>query len=365
MSNRGNGGIAVTAALIAIIIIAVGTAVLIITGKSRIGDTDILPTAVDSVSDSLSVSESEADVSGIDSQTDSSMAEPLMSYPEKTENYKVIKDKTFTADYAILVDAEDNSIVAGKNYNKKIYPASLTKVMTLIVAAENIENFDDTYTFTANDIDPLVEKDASRAGFDAGEKVTLNDLMYASILVSGADGTVGIANAVAGSEKDFVAMMNEKAQELGLKNTHFVNSSGLHNKNHYSTCEDMAMLMQYAMENDVCNEILTAKSYTTTKTSQHKDGIELTSILAMRLDGYYVEGGGEIMGGKTGFTAEAKYTLVTNLIYENKEYICVTAKSKGEFAAIEDTILAYEKYIPRVKAVDSTSSLADISSEAA
>ena len=143
-----------------------------------------------------------------------------------------------------------------------------------------------------------------------------------------------------------------------MKNTHFENANGLHNKNHYSTCEDMALLLKYAMENELCNKVLTANTYTTSKTSQHKDGIELTSILAMRLDGYFVEGGGEIVGGKTGFTHEARYTLATKLEYEDKEYICVTAKSDGEFSAVEDTILIYEKYISR-KTDNTESSLAE------
>lgn len=341
MSERSSGGVAVIAALVGIIAIAVGTAVLVLTGGSKINDNKNVPVIADSVAESSS-----EDESAVESQ-----AEPvaLMEYPEQALDYKDIKDKDFTADYAVLLDSDDNAVISGKYYAKRMYPASLTKIMTLVVAAENIENLEDTYTFTANDIDPLVEKDASRAGFDAGEEVTLEDLMYASILVSGADGTVGISNAVAGSEKAFVALMNEKAQALGLKNTHFENASGLHSKNHYSTCEDMAMIFKYAMENEVCNKILTTSSYTTTKTSQHKEGIELTGILAMRLDGYYVEGGGDIIGGKTGFTTEAKYTLSTALEYEDKEYICVTARSDGDFAAIEDNILVYEKYVPREK----------------
>lgn len=346
MSKRSSGGIAVIAVLVGIIIIAVGTAVLFLTDKNRISENKNVPAVADSLADSSSLAENESDSSIADSQADST-AEPLLTYPEQAADYKNIKDKDFTADYAVLIDSDNNTVVAGKNYNKKIYPASLTKIMTLVVAAENFDDIKDTYKFTADDIDPLVEMDASRAGFDAGETVTVEDLMYASILVSGADGTTGLANAIAGSEEEFTKLMNEKAAELGLKNTHFENANGLHSKNHYSTCEDMALLLKYAMENELCNKVLTANTYTTSKTSQHKDGIELTSILAMRLDGYFVEGGGEIVGGKTGFTDEAKYTLATKLEYEDKEYICVTAKSDGEFAAVEDTILVYEKYISR------------------
>lgn len=357
MSKRSGGGVAVIAVLVGIIIIAVGTAVLFLMDKSRINENKNVPAVAESVADSSSLSESETDSSDVnsDSQADS-IAEALLNYPEEAADYKDIADKGFTADYAVLIDSENNSVIAGKNYKKKIYPASLTKIMTLVVAAENLEDVKDTYKFTADDIDPLVEMDASRAGFDAGEKVSIEDLMYASILVSGADGTTGLANAVAGSEDKFVEMMNEKAEELGLKNTHFENANGLHSKNHYSTCEDIALLLKYAMENELCNKVLTANTYTTSKTSQHKDGIELTSILSMRLDGYFVEGGGDIVGGKTGFTDEAKYTLATKLEYDGKEYICVTAKSDGEFAAIEDTISVYEKYVSREENITEDSS---------
>ena len=342
MSKRSSGGVAVIAGLIGVIAVAVGTAAIMLTDSSRIEDKKNMPVMVESVADSSSLAESEVDEPELPPEP-----EALMEYPENTADYVEIKDKDMTADYAILLDSDENTIVAGKNYNKKMYPASLTKIMTLIVAAENIEDLQDTYTFTADDIDPLVEKDASRAGFDAGEEVTAEDMMHAAILTSGADGTVGLANMVAGSEKDFVVMMNEKAKELGLENTNFENTSGLHGKNHYSTCEDMAMILKYAMENDVCREVLTARKYTTSKTKQHKDGIELPCILAMRLDGYYVEGCGDIIGGKTGFTTEAKYTLATQLEYEDKNYICVTAKSKGDFVSMEDNILIYEKYVPR------------------
>ena len=226
-------------------------------------------------------------------------------------------------------------------------------MLTLLVAAENIQDMDATYKFTSDDIDPLIEDNASRAGFEAGETVTMKDLLYSAILVSGADGTTGLANAVAGSEEKFVELMNAKIQELGLTGTKFVNASGLHNKNHYSTVQDIAVITKAAMDNETCREVLTATKYTTSKTKQHKDGIELTSIVAQRIEGYYVDcdGDGEaddgisIEGGKTGFTDEAKYTLSTILDDNGHTYICVTTKSKDELKAVEDQIAIYEKYL--------------------
>mgnify|MGYP000111121578 FL=1 len=311
------GGAAIVAVLIVIMLVAVGSAALVVTGRYTIQASKVAD-AVVKVNSKPEESSSE-EVSEVDDLS-SVVEEPVNNYPVKSANYQDINIKGMTANTAILVDADTNEIVAGYNYEKKVYPASLTKMLTLLVAAENIQDMDATYKFTSDDIDPLIEDNASRAGFEAGETVTMKDLLYSAILVSGADGTTGLANAVAGSEEKFVELMNAKIQELGLTGTKFVNASGLHNKNHYSTAQDIAVITKTAMDNETCREVLTATKYTTSKTKQHKDGIELTSIVAQRIEGYYVDcdGDGEaddgisIEGGKTGFTDEAKYLMITD-----------------------------------------------------
>lgn len=344
------GGAAIVAVLIVIMLVAVGSAALVVTGRYTIQASKVAD-AVVKVNSKPEESSSE-EVSEVDDLS-SVVEEPVSNYPVKSANYQDINIKGMTANSAILVDADTNEIVAGYNYEKKVYPASLTKMLTLLVAAENIQDMDATYKFTSDDIDPLIEDNASRAGFEAGETVTMKDLLYSAILVSGADGTTGLANAVAGSEEKFVELMNAKIQELGLTGTKFVNASGLHNKNHYSTAQDIAVSTKAAMDNETCCEVLTATKYTTSKTKQHKDGIELTSIVAQRIEGYYVDcdGDGEaddgisIEGGKTGFTDEAKYTLSTILDDNGHTYICVTTKSKDELKSVEDQIAIYEKYL--------------------
>lgn len=344
------GGAAIVAVLIVIMLVAVGSAALVVTGRYTIQASKVADAVVRV--DSKPEESSFEEVSEVDDLS-SVVEEPVSNYPVKSANYQDINIKGMTANTAILVDADTNEIVAGYNYEKKVYPASLTKMLTLLVAAENIQDMDATYKFTSDDIDPLVEDNASRAGFEAGETVTMKDLLYSAILVSGADGTTGLANAVAGSEEKFVELMNAKIQELGLTGTKFVNASGLHNKNHYSTAQDIAVITKAAMDNETCCEVLTATKYTTSKTKQHKDGIELTSIVAQRIEGYYVDcdGDGEaddgisIEGGKTGFTDEAKYTLSTILDDNGHTYICVTTKSKDELKSVEDQIAIYEKYL--------------------
>ena len=366
------GGAAVVAVLIVIMLVAVGSAALVVTGRYTIQESKVSDAVVKI--DNSSEEGSSDEMSEADDL--SSVAEtPVSNYPVQSAGYKDISIKGMSANTAILVDADTNEIVAGYNYEKKIYPASLTKILTLLVAAENIQDMDATYKFTSDDIDPLIEDNASRAGFEAGETVTMEDLLYSAILVSGADGTTGLANAVAGSEEKFVELMNAKIQELGLTGTNFVTASGLHNKNHYSTAIDIAVLTKAAMDNETCRKVLTTTSYTTSKTKQHKDGIELTSIIAQRIEGYYIDcdGDGEaddgisIEGGKTGFTDEAKYTLSTMLDDNGHTYICVTTKSKDELKSVEDQIAIYEKYLGTNASADTdskadtdTSSVSDV-----
>lgn len=366
------GGAAVVAVLIVIMLVAVGSAALVVTGRYTIQESKVSDAVVKI--DNSSEEGSSDEMSEADDL--SSVAEtPVSNYPVQSAGYRDISIKGMSANTAILVDADTNEIVAGYNYEKKIYPASLTKILTLLVAAENIQDMDATYKFTSDDIDPLIEDNASRAGFEAGETVTMEDLLYSAILVSGADGTTGLANAVAGSEEKFVELMNAKIQELGLTGTNFVNASGLHNKNHYSTAIDIAVLTKAAMDNETCRKVLTTTSYTTSKTKQHKDGIELTSIIAQRIGGYYIDcdGDGEaddgisIEGGKTGFTDEAKYTLSTMLDDNGHTYICVTTKSKDELKSVEDQIAIYEKYLGTNASADTdskadtdTSSVSDV-----
>ncbi len=346
------GGATIVAVMIMIMLIAIGTAIMVVTGRGSISDTDNIPAyTYTSENDS-----SDSDLLSYDSNTESSVEDSSLSETTtavskltKSEDYHEISIDSLTTKYGILVDAENNQIIAGKNYNKKIYPASLTKIMTLIVAVENADDKDATYKFNAKLIDSLVSENASLAGFEDGETVSFEDLLYSSILVSGADATSGLADIVAGSESDFVDLMNQKCEELGLTGTHFENASGLHSKNHYSTCEDLAVIMQYALDNKECRDVLKKSSYTTSKTTQHPNGITFDSILASRLQGYYIEGDADIMGGKTGFTDESLFSLATYAEKDKKDYICVTVKSSGGFTSIEDNIAIYEKYLPTEK----------------
>lgn len=343
--KNSSGSAGLVAVLMIVIIIASFAALAMIYDRNSIENNSNVPAvAENSTVDSSSLTESMEIESIEEASSIEETSETAVESLKESEEYEAVSDEDFTAGYAILVDADNNEIIAGKNYDKKIYPASLTKIMTLLVAVENIDNLKDTYTFTYDDIHPLVVENASRADFMEDETVTAEDLMYASILVSGADGTLGLSNIVAGSEEAFVELMNKKAEEMGLKNTHFTNASGLHDKNHYSTVEDMAVILKTAVENETCKEILSAVEYTTSKTKQHEEGIILRSLVFQRLTDYYVENGGDVLGGKTGFTDESKHSLATFYEDGGRNYICVTSKSTDKWKAVEDSIMLYEKF---------------------
>lgn len=268
-----------------------------------------------------------------------------VKYPKVSKDYKEIDSPNVLSPYVALIDLNNNSVIAGKSYDARIFPASMTKVMTLIIAVENIENLDDTFSMTAEIIDPLVRESASRAGFEPGEIVTAKDMLYGLILPSGADASVGLATMVSGSEQNFVNLMNEKCAEIGLKNTHFTNTSGLYNEQHYTTPVEMAMIMEYAMSNDVCREVLSTYQYTTSATPQHPEGLLLSSTMFSRMYGNEVNTV-NIKAGKTGYTTEAGNCLVSYAERGNDRYIAVTSGAANRWNVVFDDFEVYGNYIP-------------------
>ncbi len=243
--------------------------------------------------------------------------------------------------YAILIDPENDLILAEKSAGEKMYPASMTKLMTLIVAIENIEDLDATFTMTQEIIDPLIAAEASRAGFLDGEKCTFKDLLYGAALPSGADATTALAIEVAGSEEAFVELMNAKVEELGLVNTHFTNASGLHDLEHYSTATDIALILEYCLMNDRCREIISTYVHTTRATEQNPNGISMNNTMFNRMYGTEVEGI-TITGGKTGFTDEAGQCLASyGVTPDGKTYIAVTAGGTSKWHPVYDAFKLY------------------------
>jgi len=232
---------------------------------------------------------------------------------------------------AILVRLSDYSVLLDKNSKERVYPASLTKMMTAVVAIENLPNLDEKIVLPTSMFKPLYQADASLAGFQGEEEVSARDLLYGALLPSGAECCLGLAEKAAGSEESFVKLMNQKAKQLGMSSTHFANTTGLHNENHYTTVQDLAVLLSYALKNNTFRQIFTTEEYNTAPTNKHADGVAFVSTMFQKLKSNEISGG-KILGGKTGFTNEAGLCLASLAQKNGKEYILVTAGAKGNHA---------------------------------
>lgn len=263
------------------------------------------------------------------------------------ETMNIYSEEVFSTN-AILVDVNTDEIVAVKGAYDRISPASMTKVLTILVAAEEIEkaDLDDTFTMTLEITDYAYVNDCSYVGFQDGEVVTVRDLFYGTVLPSGGDAAVGLATYVAGSHEAFVDMMNAKLEELGLSDSaHFTNCVGLYDANHYCTVYDMAVIMDAAMENELCREILSAHTYTTTPTTQHPEGIEISNWFLRRIEDK--DTGGLVVGAKTGYVVESGNCGVSYEEYaDGTPYICVTANAHSSWRCIYDHVEIYNRYIP-------------------
>ena len=283
---------------------------------------------------------------------DEPSTEPEENTPEApvTASLSTETDATQTLDLelysenAILIDLETNTVIAEKDPDAKIYPASMTKVMTALVACEQITDWDATFTMTQAIIDPLFLSDATMAGFVNGEEINMTDLVYGALLPSGAEATEALAQTIAGSTEGFVALMNEKAAELGLTNTHFVNDSGLHDEDHYTTVREMAVILEAAMANERCRAALSAVSYTSAPTTQNPEGVAMINKFLYRI-GQYELGDAAVEGAKTGFTSQAMNCCASfGTAANGRPVVCVTAHAwTGDFC-VEDHVALYTTY---------------------
>lgn len=248
------------------------------------------------------------------------------------------------ANFAILVDADAGLVVAEKNGSAKMYPASMTKVMTLLVACEHIADLNEKLEITQDIVDYVKKEGASNCGFKAGEQVTMLDLLYGLILPSGADAALALVRRIAGSEEQFVTLMNQKAQQLGISaTTHFTNCTGLYNDNHYSTAEDMAIIMRAASQNSVAATILTTRSYTTQANNKRSTGLSFSNLFLKRIDTQTT--GGQVNFAKTGYVAKAGNCAVSYFTAASgRHYICVTGKTSGAWNVVSAHAALYSQY---------------------
>lgn len=261
---------------------------------------------------------------------------------------------------AVLYNLNDDNIIFEKNAYEKIKVASLTKIMTAIVALENIEDTKTQIEITKEEIDGLEEY--AIAGLKIGDKITYEDLLYGLMLPSAADCANALAINIAGTIENYVELMNKKAQELNLINTHFSNPIGADEDN-YSTVNEIAILLKYALKNEEFYKIFTTRNYTMTNNIKVESTIEKKSKTE-NIDSTI------ITGAKTGFTDEAGNCLASITTLDNVKYLLVTAKAPitNEYHILDalniynyfqtnysyKKILNYNEYIKTLKVKEGT-----------
>ncbi len=326
------------------------------------GDGDPADSAADGQGDSVSGEASEAQT-GSDAAdgTDENSGEGGSSFVEKIPeddtpgafavfadegDVEEITDEAVESKYIALVSVDDRKIVAGRDYDVRMVPASMTKVLTLLVAAEHLTeaDLDKTFEITQELTDYCYIHKFSVVGFMPGDTPTIRDLLYGMILESGADAAVGLAEYISGSQEAFVELMNKKLEELGISDTaHFTNCIGLYDENHYCTALDMAVIMKAAVENETCREYLSKHTYTTTPTQEHPEGITISNWFLRRIEDK--DNHGLVECAKTGFVNESGYCAVSYQISnEGKKYICVTGDTYHTWVCIYDHMHMYQDF---------------------
>lgn len=247
-----------------------------------------------------------------------------------TENVEINKQvqepKQLNSRRYAIYDRASGTCIYGKNENKQTAMASTTKIMTAIIVLENCKNLDEVVTISAK----AAGTGGSRLGLKKDDQVTVNDLLFGLLMRSGNDAAVALANYTAGSAENFANMMNKKAQELGLVNTHFVTPHGLDNPNHYTTAYELAKLADYALKNSVFSTIVKTKYVTIKINNQPKELKNTNELLLADVEGVY--------GVKTGFTGNAGRCLVTSVKRNNMDLIIVVLGADTRKDRAKDTL---------------------------
>lgn len=252
-------------------------------------------------------------------------------YPIKVE----ATDFDINAKNAILYNVSDNEILYEKSADEKVSIASLTKIMTSIVASEKIDDLNEYITITSKDFEGT--NGYSKAGFKINDKVTYLDLLYGIILPSGADAVNAVVNNTYGYD-EFINKMNELAKKLNLTSTSFSNPIGKDGPTNYSTAKDLSILLKYALKNETFKTIFTTKRYTTTNNIELKSTILRYANNEMDVN--------KIAGAKSGFTKDAGRCLASLYYKENPSLIFIDINSSQDTSssAINDTLIVYNYY---------------------
>ncbi len=263
-----------------------------------------------------------------------------------TDEGTALPGSEVVSENVVFIDVEAGRILGQRGAQSRIPPASMTKILTVLVAAEHITDPDDTFEITQDIVDYSFVNRCSNAGFEVGEKVTINDLFYGTVLPSGGEAAVALAVYVSGSQEAFVELMNEKLEELGISaTTHFTNCVGIYDDDHYSTVYDMAVILKAAYDNSYCREVLGVRTYKTSVTEQHPEGIDLSNLFLRRIEDRDTHG--EVLCAKTGYVDQSGNCAASlGIGNDGKRYICVTAHANDTWSCIRDHVALYQQFLP-------------------
>ena len=249
------------------------------------------------------------------------------------------------AGYAVVFDLDNGSILGEKNASQVMNPASMTKVMTLLLCAEKLSDKNKKLTITQDIVNYIQQRGASNCGFLVGEEVPVKDLLYGVILPSGADAVLALCKEIAGSEAAFVELMNKRAKEMGLSNQcHFQNATGLYHSTHHMTVKDMGQIMAVAMQNPTAREVLLTENYQISPTNKHAQGLKFTNLFLQRIK-TLDSGGANVQMAKTGYVSQSKFCAVSSGKGKNgKNLLVVTGGSATTWQAVRDQAALYKLF---------------------
>ena len=244
---------------------------------------------------------------------------------------------------AYVVELTSGTVVYSDNANEKMYPASTTKLMTALLAIEHVESgsgsLSDIIIFSEEAVYGI-SRDTMHINISVGEKLSVEQVLYAILLPSANEACLGMAEYVAGNIPDFVELMNARAQELGMANTHYVTTNGLHDDEHYTTAYDMSLLMQEVLKHEVLVRIMSTANYVLPETNMSLSRSLSNTNKCIHTENEYYNP--YVVCGKTGFTTPAGNTLVTYSEVGEQKYVCVFLKAnQGMTFSSTDKLMDY------------------------
>ncbi len=340
---------------IGILAVVLVVAIVLVTVLPRGGEDEV----VASETQDVEIEDQTEDASQEEQQEE--LLEDVWSYEANVTENTADFSESIVSEYGVLINVSTGEILAQRDAYEQMNPASMTKILTVLVAAENIteEQLDDTFTMTDEISSYCFANDCSVVGYEVGEVATVREMFYGTILSSGADAALGLATYVAGSHEAFVDLMNEKLEEMGLsETTHFTNCVGLYDDDHYSTAYDMAIILKAATDNEWCREVMSTHIYMTEATAQHPEGQVLSNWFLRRIEDRDTHG--EVLCAKTGYVTQSG-SCAASLANdsEGNEYICVTAGSTSSWRCIYDHVDLYTTYLPEIVETTETDTTED------